>query len=1398
MLVWLMHGSITTSLRGRQVVPPNINRIEVSSRVSVNQRPKQQAVRLSRAAKKTTTENCRVENLLAFVVISGNIARMGNHELSPGSLFANRFEIQRAAGRGGMGTVYRAIDRYSGDVVGLKLLHPGMVGEDEAERFAREGRMLAELRHPGIVAHVAHGQTPDGQLFLAMEWLNGIDLSQRLMQGPLVVQDCVRLAEQIADALMVAHQHDIIHRDLKPSNLFLVDGDVGRVKILDFGIARRLASSQAMTKTGMLVGTPEYMAPEQARGERILTPVVDMFSVGCVLYECLTGTPPFAAAHIAAVLVRILFEDPVPIDERRPGIPASLTALIARLLHKDPALRVVDAAALRGELSRLGDLHEIGSAATIASVRPKAASFAEEEQGLFSIVLAAPAEEIEFGATNLANAPSMRIPDRQVLLQSLANLGGTADFLANGTLVVTVSPMGNAQDQAVLAARAALIVKEQWPEALVSMATGRGSIRGRTAVGEVVELAAQSLKSGSQPFHANPTTGAVLIDSLSAKLLEGRFVQTPRPGGAWLLHEEREVDAGRLLLGKPTPCVGRDAELGTLELQLAGCIEDSEARAVVITAPPGIGKSRLRHEFLRRLDKRDEPVTVLLGRGDMMSAGASYEILASAIRRLSGLTGAESGEVQRERLRARLGEHVAAADRERVVLFVGELCNARFSDEGILMLQAARQDPKIMRERVRRAVLDFFAAECAVAPVLVCLDDLQWGDELTVSVLDEALREQAGAPLFVLAFARPELHEVFPKLWQKHKIQEIALKGLSKKACERLIQQVLGKDVPADAVARSVEQSAGNALFLEELIRSIAERKSHEQSETVVAMLQARMGRLDAGPRRVLRAASIFGQTCWQGGVAAILDMPSTAPEIAAWLSVLVAAEMIQPHAQSRLATQSEYGFRHALLHDAAYGLLTENDIMTGHRLAGVFLEEAGEPNAAMIANHFERGDEPQKAARFYLLAAENSLEQFDLTGAMRYVDRGLACTPEREVLGKLRGIECFTAGNLSQYARISPASESALEIVSPGSLAWCRIVSSAITAAMIFQDAARLNELFSRFLTTEPDDNAQAAYLDAMVYMGAALTAGAPAPIVDMLLRRITDCVERWAPNTPTFRRFRHIICAQMTALRQPKPWTLVTEGETAFKLAREVGDRILELGLPSNLIPLGWLDLGDRERIQAHLQAIEPLLLQSQVPALIGLFRFVWGLALADAADERAWSEAERVVTPALSTPDDVVSYLGATGIMARVALRRGQMDSAEAHSRVVNDQLMVAPVWFLSHTSVLIQALLGLGRAIDATQLAEQMLSLVSGLGGAGVFEVELRVAASEAFHAAGDIGRAQTELRETLRQIQVRVDDITDPFWKNSYLTRNRHCVQALRLAREWGIHVEDFSACTSAA
>lgn len=1316
---------------------------------------------------------------------------MENLQLVSGSLFGNRFEIQCAAGSGGMGTVYRAKDRHSGDTVGVKLLHAGGGGADEAERFTREAQLLSELRHPGIVSYVAHGQTPDGQRFLAMEWLDGNDLGQRLARGPLPVRESLRLLEQVAAALSVAHQRGIIHRDLKPSNLFLVGEDLSRVKLIDFGIARRLGTSKVMTRTGVLVGTPEYMAPEQARGCRTLTPATDMFALGCILYECLTGQPPFVADHIAAVLVKILFEEPAPIEEVLPTISPSLSSLLARLLVKDPEQRVADAAALHAELLALGELPEPALALTMASQPSKTERFAETEQSLFSVVLAASAEEdLALGATQPGGASLLGGRQRQALLQELASLGGSPDFLINGTLIVTVPPLGSAQDQATLAARSALHIRERWPEAVVSMAMGRGRVRGRTAVGEVVEMAARALTTGSQPSSSYARSG-VIVDSLSAKLLEGRFAQTHLAAGALLLGEEYEADKSRPLLGQPTPCVGREVELSLLEAQLEGCIEESEARVILITAPPGVGKSRLRHEFLRRLGQRSDAVTVLKGRGDLMSAGAAYGILGQMIRRLCGISDGEPQAAQQHQLRTRIARHLPVAAAERCILFIGELCGIPFPDAEQPILIAARRDARIMHDQMRQAFLDWLRAECGAAPLLLLLDDLQWGDALSIGLVDEVLRELRSSPLLLLALARPEVHEQFPKLWQAHHPQHIPLKGLSKKAGERLIRHVLGPQVDSALAARLLEQAGGNALFLEELIRSVGEGKHDDQPDTVLAMLQARIGRLDAGVRRSILAASVYGPTVWLGGIAAILGRDAADQELERQISILTEREVLEPHSVSRLSNQKEFGFRHVLLREAAYSLLSDTDRMTGHRTAGEFLASQGEPNPALIAEHFERGGERLRAAVFYARAAESALDHFASVDALSYVEAGIACASDQDsaTLWCLRGLECSARMSLGQLVRSFEGGIVALPNLRAGSPLWCRTMEALILGAALGPPDLKqqLPGLAGRLLGTEPEPGAEEVYCSALSFLTSGASIAAPILQAQMISERLRVVSERAADRNPTIMRFYGWGYGHFRHHRVPKPWSILQEAEATVKLCRQAGDlRMLTFVLLSE-VALTWAELGDLDRA---VQAVEEAA-QAAHKTQDGVAR---GLSGIFRESLRIETEALSDVPASVSVARDEMQVMGtaslfavsALDLQARGWLRLGEPSEAETALRQAEGTAQTIPAYEPAWRATLMRILRAKGELPEAVREAERALQLLAELECLGNAEVEVRLAACEVFHSAGQTERARNELTATLQQIALRSQDIAEPFWKSSYLGRNPHCVRAQQLAKEWGV------------
>ena len=266
------------------------------------------------------------------------------------------YVIGQRLARGGMGVVYRARDSRSEASVALKILDRDT--EALRARFEREWMVLRSLDHPRIVRYLDHGSTSDGSPYLVMEWLSGHDLAVRVAEGRLDVVDALRVAIGAAEGLLAAHAAGVVHRDVKPSNIFLVEGRLDDVRVIDFGIARDEAQIDGLTATGAIPGTPAYMAPEQVRGRHDRRS--DVYALGATLFELLAGRPPFQGDSSAAVMLAVIAEAPPNLRTLRADIPADLDAFVARMLAKDPAARPSDMSAVIAELE---DLAAGGSAA---------------------------------------------------------------------------------------------------------------------------------------------------------------------------------------------------------------------------------------------------------------------------------------------------------------------------------------------------------------------------------------------------------------------------------------------------------------------------------------------------------------------------------------------------------------------------------------------------------------------------------------------------------------------------------------------------------------------------------------------------------------------------------------------------------------------------------------------------------------------------------------------------------------------------------------------------------------------------------------------------------------------------------------------------------------------------
>ncbi len=279
-----------------------------------------------------------------------------------GKMLAGRFDVREVLGCGGMGAVYRAVDTDQDGPVAVKVLHKGLVANDKAvERFVREGDATQRLNHPRIVKHISAGTLEDESPYLVLEFLEGEPLADRLrVVDQLPFSEALMIADQLLEGLIAAHAEGVVHRDIKPDNLFLEKPAPGgppvSLRILDFGISKMLgadSTAAAITIEGEVLGTPYYLAPEQIGRAGTVQGSADVWAVGVVLYEMVTGNKPFVSDNLADLLLRIATWDPPEPSVLRKDIDPALDAFILRLLNKVPEERFMSAEEARRALREL-------------------------------------------------------------------------------------------------------------------------------------------------------------------------------------------------------------------------------------------------------------------------------------------------------------------------------------------------------------------------------------------------------------------------------------------------------------------------------------------------------------------------------------------------------------------------------------------------------------------------------------------------------------------------------------------------------------------------------------------------------------------------------------------------------------------------------------------------------------------------------------------------------------------------------------------------------------------------------------------------------------------------------------------------------------------------------------
>jgi len=1310
-----------------------------------------------------------------------------------GDVLGARFELETIAGEGGMGAVWRARDRLDGATVAVKALRDFAVEGGLGPRFAREAALLAELRHPAVVRYLAHGELPSptevGSHWLAMEWLEGEDLHARLSRSPLSLGDSLSLARRIADALGAAHARGVIHRDVKPGNVLLVESDPARAKLLDFGIARRTRDELAtrLTRTGAALGTPGYMAPEQARGDRDIDARADVFSLGCVLFRCVTGRRAFLGDDVMAVLAKVLLEEAPPVRAFVPEIPEQLDALIGAMLAKDRALRPADGAAVATALAAIQI--EPGSMQLVPAV-PSASSVGAREQRMVSVVAMrlsrAEGRATQTDATGAIDAhfvtrdtaPSFPI---EMLRAATTRYGARVEELADGSILAVLSGRGGATDRAAQAARCALSMHAAMSraESKTVLSTGRALIAPARAapLGEAIDRAASLLRL--------PPCAHVRLDDATAGLLDSRFDFGEAPDGGFALRGEHEAfESARTLLGKPTACVGRDREIATLEAYVDECAAESVTRVVVVTGAPGIGKSRVRYELLHKLASRGEGAPeVWFARGDPIHAGSAFTLIAQALRRLIGVQMGEAQASQQRKILARVARHVPEEDVQHLAETIGELLDAGFPDENSERLRTARADPIAMGDQIRRAVEDFMDFELRAHPLVIVLEDLQWGDLPSVTLLDGALRWLRERPLMVLAFAREEVHEVFPRLWADS-VHEIKLGELGKRASERLVRAALGNTIDETTLARIVARAEGNAFYLEEIIRAVdAGRDDALLPATLLAMVAVRLEALPADMRHVLRAGSVFGEVFWRGALDVLLGGTSDAartPAVTEWLEYLCERELlVRTVGAPRFPGQDEYAFRHALVRETSYAMLTDDDRVFGHRLAGEWLAKVGERDAIAIAEHFEKGLVPARAVTHWLRGAELALEGNDFEAALARAERGLRCGAEEAIRGALRGIQSDAFYWRGETASSATAADEARMLLPDHTAQWADAMSH---AAVAYQRLGRIDGLVTIAET----------YLARLERPNDAILP--PAARVSITLRHVgktalADALLKACERNRSRTRSTALLAAMHTAygyraLSNGDAATFVEELQAAAIDYVAAGDPRRAAAQRCE-VAYGLALLGAYEKAEWALRDNLVEAERSGLRAVVALANNNLGLVLARLGKLDAAREAATAAVAAFREQNSLRLEGGSRIYLADVHLRAGQLENAAREAAAALSILESAPPFRPYAFAILARAFFAMGDVDSALARSQDAMAALEALGGtAEEGEAIVRLTHAECLRASGALDAARDVIVDARRRLLDRASKISSAAARESFLTRVEEHARTVELAREW--------------